>query len=451
MAYTHTTRAQLKTSLLARLDDASAVFWTNTGTFNELDLYINEALRTWGSLTGFYRDRAIFNTVDSDIYYDLTSVLTPAHRSLNILDQDIIALMQYHLLEPATPTAWSGTDMFILSDLTNALQRRQNQFLYETGIHLSERTQVVQAKKENVALDDTVIDIRRAGWKDTSNNRNTLWREDEWALSAFNPKWNVDADEPVPNSYSVAASPPLGMRLAIPPISTGTLELLTVETGTALNPSVGVTMSVPDDLTWVLKWGALADLLGQDGQARDVLRAQYCERRWREGLEIARIYPSVVHTEINGVESKLDSVLDLDSFEPSWQNGTDTPIIAALAGLNLMAFSPVPDDVFSATVDIVKNTPVPLTDAGFIQVGREEIDVILDYAFHLSLFKSGGAEFAATIPHYERIVRHAAIYNDKLKAAIANVDEMAGRSHRETKQRLRRESDLALDTETVGG
>lgn len=449
MAYTHTTLAQLKTALLARLNDASAVFWINTGTFNELDLYIDEALRTWGSLTGFYRDRAVFNTVANDPFYDLTSVLTPAHRAVTVLDQDVIALMQYHLLEPPIPTAWSGTDMFILSDLTNALQRRQNQFLSETGIVLSERSKVVQAMIPNVILDDSVIDVRRAVWKTTANSRNTLWREDEWSLSAFNPEWNVDADESVPNSYSIAASPPLGLRLAIPPLSIGTLELLTVETGTALDPVTGVLLSVPDDLSWILKWGALADLLGQDGQARDPLRAQYCERRWKEGLEIARIYPSIVHVEINGVEAKLDSVFDLDAYEPSWQNNPGTPIVAALAGLNLMSFSPLPNDIFGIAVDTVKNTPLPSSDTDNIQVGREEIDIILDYAFHLSLFKSGGAEFAATIPHYERMVRSAMVYNDKLRAAVSNVDVLAERSHRETKQRLRRESDLNLDVEEV--
>lgn len=449
MPFTHTFFADLKSALLRRLNDASAVFWTNTGTFKEIELYLHESMRTWGALTGFWRDRATFPTIANQLFYDLPLVLTPAHRAYTLKDQDLVAILQYHLLEPLNVTGYSGTEMFSAQIIQDAIQRRLNQFLSETGVVLTETSKVVSGGGNGrVPLPDQTIDVRRAAWKTAAvpgpSVRSIVWREDEWGLNAFSPNWNISPA--TPSVFSVLAPPPVTLQLAAPPITSGTLEMLVVQTGTPIDPSTGVLLNIPDDLAWVVKWGALADLLGREGQSRDPSRADYCESRWRQGVEIARLYTSVVQVEINGVAARVDSLFDLDTNVPGWMSAAPAkPNIVAMAGMNLVGLSPVPDAIYSITADVVRNAPVPVAEGDSVELGREELDVILDYAVHLASFKQGGAEFAATISHYERMFRQAAIYNDKLRAVSNFLETEGDRAVRETRHRLRRESDAFLD------
>lgn len=91
------------------------------------------------------------------------------------------------------------------------------------------------------------------------------------------------------------------------------------------------------------------------------------------------------------------------------------------------------------TFDVVRNAPLPLMDVDFVDVARELLDVILDYAQHLASFKMGGAEFAATQGHYERLIRLASQQNERLKANAGNFDILAEKSQKEDKQRPRME------------
>src|SRR6185436_16834282 len=96
------------------------------------------------------------------------------------------ASIQYSLLEPPTGNSWTGTDQFSLSDLTNAIQRRRNKFLVETGAVLAHSQPVIApVASGRYAIADTIIDIRRCAFMDSGGSTwNTLWREDEWAIGA---------------------------------------------------------------------------------------------------------------------------------------------------------------------------------------------------------------------------------------------------------------------------
>lgn len=129
--YTHTTRLQARTALALRLQDPGYAHWDAA----ELDLYIAEALHLYQALTASYRERATpFNTVASQGFYDLRTLL-PAQLGCSTLDQNLVSLIQYHLLEPATGNSWvGGTDQFDLTQVSNAIQKRRDRFLVETGI-----------------------------------------------------------------------------------------------------------------------------------------------------------------------------------------------------------------------------------------------------------------------------------------------------------------------------
>jgi len=69
---------------------------------------------------------------------------------------------------------------------------------------------------------------------------------------------------------------------------------------------------------------------------------------------------------------------------------------------------------------------------------------VLDESQHLAMFKSGGQEFADSIPLHQAFVRLAATCNDRLKGSSIYLDAIASQSNEENKIRPRRESDAEV-------
>jgi len=67
-------------------------------------------------------------------------------------------------------------------------------------------------------------------------------------------------------------------------------------------------------------------------------------------------------------------------------------------------------------VDTVRTAPLPVLPADFVQIGREELPYIFDYARHILSFKLGGSEFVSTMPLYDNFLRGAAQRNKILAA-----------------------------------
>jgi hypothetical protein len=437
MAYQYLTFAQLRTELLNRLEDYTGIYWVSA----EANLYLQEALRTWQAMTRFWRDRMVFNTMAATAWYDLTAQ-NNTKIPYTLEDSDLLSVMLYHLIEPQlSGGSYLGSSMFTLADFTKAMERRRNQFLAETGMVTAWNAPVPgpTPPQSRLSLADSVIDIRRAAWIDQNGNYTTLWKSDEWAAESFARGWETRPLNP-PQAYSSTATPPITLQLIPPPAGTGNVELITVSSGTALNPSSGVLLGVPDDFAWVVKWGALADLLGREGESKDLQRAEYCEARWNEGIALARMFSSVVVAYINGVETYPETVASLDAYRASWQNGSGKPDTLAMMSWNLMATSPVPDTgPYSIGLDVVRNCPVPVLDTDNVQLGREDLDAILDYAQHLAAFKQGGEEFQGSIQKYKNFVHLAQVRNERLKAAIPFYEPLQDRTTIQERESPRRE------------
>lgn len=436
MAYTHVTRAQARSQLAGLLHDTTNVFWASA----ELDVYLDEALRAWSAVSQAWKERGTLSTSSGTAFYDLTSSLSPSTlRGQTLTDTNLVTDIQYALLEPATGTSWTGSEQFTLSQVSNALQRRRDQFLVETGCHLTEVTTAVGSPPAGrQVLTDSVIDVRRAVWQSAEGYYTILWRDDEHAAQSYDESWLQNPG--TPNSYSVSASPPLTVQLFPPPISSGDLNLITVSSGAALDPANGVVMGIPNDFCWVVKWGALADLLGKDGQAYDPARAAYCEQRWQEGIALARISTSAVQVQIANVPKPIGSLFEQDSYDGNWQNITGTTDECFLAGLNLIGFSKVPDGAYGVSVDVVRNAPIPSGDGDYLEIGREELEAIILYAQHIASFKMAGDEFEATQQHYQHFFQLAATKNGRLRAAARNFRVLMDRGYHEESQRPRVEA-----------
>lgn len=450
MPYAYLNLSDLLTQLSERLDDSNNVFWSTA----ELTIYIQEAMRTWQGLSGYWRGRMTFDTAGSTPFYDLTQQvgsLIP----FTLKDSDLASEILYHLLEKQLSAGtYVGTDMFVLDDITKAMQRRRNQFLVETGMVLTSSTiNSGTPPVSRVSLADNVIDVRRVcliepqgpygvgaygvGPYGGTSIKIPLWRTNEFGAQSFSPGWGTSPTDPT-TGYSVAVTPPITIALIPPQLNPSQLELITLNAGADLNPANGVLLGIPDNFAWVVKFGALADLLSKAGQAQDLTRAKYCEQRWKEGIQIARIHTSAVWGAIDGVETFIGSIEGFDAFNPTWEASVAPPTELALGSWNLLAASPVPDGAHSVRLDVVQNAPVPVNLKDQVQIGREELDVLLDYGEHLASFKIGGAEFLDTSYLYDNMLRLAGVYNERL---IANVDysqPMSNRAIREEVLRPRR-------------
>lgn len=421
LPYTHTTLLAARTALVQRLDDIyPSTYWAPT----ELNGYIVESLRCWQAHTAFYRERVTLPTANLKSIYDLTTDLQQVGLfDYNVTNQQIYAAIEYHLLEPPT-NPWSGTDQFTLDQINQALQRRRDQFLTDTGCVLVRTFPVAVPGPpiSRVPLADTVFDVRRLAWFDALGNSTPLFRDNEFSALSFLPSWPQSPDDP-PSFYSVSATPPLSVQLIPPPLNNGQLELLSVSSGPALStaplPAFSL-LGIPDDWAWVVKWGALSDLLSSDGQSTDRARAAYCEARYRQGVALCLLNPSILQAQIADVPVQIDTITNLDNFAGAWQSASSAtvPMSIGMAGRNLLALAPVPDvGPYSVSFDLVRNMPIPVFDTDSLQVSRDALDPILDNAQHIASFKLGGSEFDATTPLYQNFIRAASELNSRLRAA----------------------------------
>ena len=436
MPYSHTTLAQLKTALAARLGDAGNVYWTNllhttVPDYNELNLYIQEALHTWSLITGYWRDSGQFQTVNATAFYDISTLSNPITLNFyTILDQTVINTIQYHLLEYVnswTPgdTTWAGSEQFTMSDLTGAIQRRRDNLLVETGAVLTILSQALPANSTYIDLPDTTLQVRELAWMDgTTSTVWPLYPEDISNQRNYSAGYLTTPN--TPQTFSSSSQKPLRFTLAPPSNEPGTVSGLLVTSGAALG-TTGVALGVPDDMAWIVKWGALADILGREGPGQDLARAYFCERRWKLGIALAQISQVVVNAEINGVSLSPESISRLDQYNPNWQSATGVPNMVG-SFRNIVALSPAPNGTYSVFLDIVRNAVVPNSDADFIQIGREYLDPLLDYCEHLASFKSGGMEFRHTFRAAENFFNAALSYNQRLAAQHPNILELVRQS-----------------------
>lgn len=408
MPYTQPTLAQARTALAARLQDGAQVRWIAA----ELDLYLREALRTWNAWTSFYRDRDTFTTTLAEPFYDLPTVL-PTLRGYTVTTYEIVTALQYALLEPPTPGAWTGTDQFTLGQLYSAVARRRDQFLQDTGIVQTRTVTSYGAPPASgrLPLSEDVLLVRRAAWRpDGTQFQQPLLVSDDWSANHYTPAWPVSVAPP--SAYSVSTVPPLTLQLLPPTSLPGTLDLVAVHRGLPITEGVDSLVGIPDDWTWVVKYGALADLLGGDGLALDPQRAAYCQLRWQQGIAQATTTPVVLAARRADLPILLGSLADADRYSPLWQLVPGVPRMLLLAGGNLVACWPppgAPGGPWSITLDVVANMPVPTANSDVLQVSADVYDAVLDLAQHTALVKEGPGQIELAMGLLERAAATAGI------------------------------------------
>jgi hypothetical protein len=428
-AYAHTTFGDLKSTLAARRGDPGKVHWVD----DELGLRVIQALRVFNAVTGFNRRTDSFTTTAGTAFYDLTAALTGNSRAQTITDNSTIRSMQYHVLEPMSPTSWTGTEMWTLAEFVDALERRRNMFLAATACTIVRQTVVVSPGDGTFDLPDTTIAIRRMAWVTTGGAYSAVYPSDEYVFGIAPAP--MQQQRGVPTSYSTIVSTALTVQLYPPPEELGTVDLLTVTVPNSLDPtantSTGTLLLVPNDVAWGVEFGALADLLRKDGPARDPARAEVCEWLYQLSIEITRALPTVLTASINGVVVPITTATKLDGNKPGWQgkNRGAPRSIAVVVGDSVLV-EPVPDGVYSIGFQLVQNALVPTStadDTFEIQLGREDLEAVLAWADMLAAIKSQGASLELAQSTTSQLIARAHEYNQQRLLQSTMMSELYGR------------------------
>lgn len=430
--YSWLTFLQARQQLANRLYDPGMVFWSDA----ELKQYIWDALRTWNAHTAFWRDEFTFPFVTGTTWYDITDLTVAPNtlRPYTVTAEDLYTLMEYSLLEPAVGSAaWTGSAQFTVNDLIQAVQRRRDELLSLTSITTTRRTTPAVAGR--ISLSDRVIDVRRLAYLPDaifSRSPSTVWPDDAWAEQSFQPGY-LQNPPGTPEQYLQTTEPPITFVTDRDPAYGGDYEVLTIDAGPVLVASGLETLSIPDDWTHVLRWGALADLLNRESNSRDPLRAAYCEQRYRMGIKLLMTAPAILTARIANKQLQIDSVRAADLYDASWQaRAAAEPNLLFHSGMNLIAASPVPDaGPYTGTLTVVENAPLPSADGDPVQVSRDDFECILDLAQHTAAFKQGGAEFISTMPLLMRFLQQTAVYGAKLQEIAEFTSTLQDLSRRE--------------------
>jgi len=175
-------------------------------------------------------------------------------------------------------------------------------------------------------------------------------------------------------------------------------------------------LGVPNDWSWVPKWGALADLLSRESEATDRLRADYCcFKRYMDGIKIMQASNWLVSATIAGVPCDTPSMSEMDAFSNEWESDSTVWPVVVTAGIDFVAPAPAGTPA-NVALNVIGNAPLPSLDGDCVSVLRDHYDAILDYAQVLACFKMGGVEFSATQELEKKFFLAAQDQNKRLRS-----------------------------------
>jgi hypothetical protein len=200
---------------------------------------------------------------------------------------EILSEIQAHLLETVDGGLTFGSGLWTVAEVMKLLNARLSRFLVETGIMIYRTTQAALETDIVYNLPTDLIDLRRVAWT-TGGTTNVLPRMDAEQADLWNNMWESQTANG-PQGHMQFPEESLEIRLAPQPNAAGTLDFLYVKNFTPLVADCSI-IPFPDEWSWAVKYGVLADMLSKEGEANDPERASYCEQRFNEAVELARLY-----------------------------------------------------------------------------------------------------------------------------------------------------------------
>ena len=407
MPYSQFTIAQIAAQISGDLDDEGQLFWSQS----EIVLAIYESLLLWGAATNYWRSSGTFNITPNRAtpYYDIssatsTSAQMAALRTRNWTLGTMVADIQNMLNE--ADNGISGAGMSAQTSITTiltAIQRARNRFVLDAQLPYTVNTITQPPTTQGTyPYAQSTVYVHRVTWKDsTSGVYENLWRQDAWAYDKSYPNWPSTPGTPV--AFSELENAPLTLQLYPPPINTGSLEAITVDSLILNTASAASTFNIPDEWVHAVKYAALFELLSSDSQINDPLRADYCNSRYSQYVSLVENATSIFRVTVNSTPLPTDSFANIDANFPYWRNQSGIPTMAGLI-YDMLLFSPGSAlQTASVSCDVARTAPLPsLTQS--IQLGDEDTTRVIDFATHLLLFKCGGNEFKSTYVNHDNFM-----------------------------------------------
>ena len=454
---------------------SASSFWTTA----ELQIYLTTALQMYNCFTWQWRTDFAFNP--TSLWNSLGSI-TGSPRLRTTTDTTVYTELEYLLMEPPSGSTWTGTNQFSISVLAQALQRRRDEILQvtnanqgllpaigltpgttrtllpqqvldvervrylpvivnTTGTASSGAMSIAVASTVGVAVGQIVSAVNVNYWTTVTGigigsvtislptagvvsgaiqflQPSTLYRDDTVAQEFYEaPLYQQPAG--TPNTFSLSSEPPLSFNVDIPPNNAGTYEAIVTQTGSPFNPPTPTLIGIPNDFAWVLEWGALADLLGQEAESTDRERADYCLKRYQDGLQLMLRSPWIELGKINGQAVNCDSIVDTDRYMPEWDsNPTGFGPVIVTGGIDLIA-APLGGSV---SVTVLGNAPILDSTNTYLQISQADADIMFDLAQARAMFKVAGEEWKQALELEQRAIQGCMAQNSRLKSLGAFSD-----------------------------
>jgi len=416
--------------LAQRLNDPTMQFWV----YDELLTYISTSLRQFNSLTWMWR--ADFQYNDPVNIWNSLGSLPGSPRLRTITDVDCYTEMEYMLLELPSGGTWTGTSQFNISVMSQALQRRRDEMIQLSNCNQSLLTGIPLVPNTiRTELDDQIIDVERVRYIPATGIPNTLYRDDTVSQEFYEaPLYQLNPG--TPQTFSLSSEPPLSWQVDVPPAQPGTYEAIVLQSGPPFNPPAPTLLGIWNDWAWILIWGALADLLGQESESTDRERSAYCLKRYQDGIQLMLKSPWIMLGKVNNVAVSLDSIVSLDRYDPEWDSNPSGfgPVIV-VGGQDFIG-APVAQGI---GLTVLGNAPI--VDAGtgtWLQVSRSDWDCVILLAQARAAWKQGGAEFKASLELEKAALQMAAAENTRLRSlgAFSDVIDQRGNQQERDMQRF---------------
>ena len=206
-----------------------------------------------------------------------------------VVDWDALDELQCRLQEPEDNGFTFPSVMWTHDEVAGYLNQRQQRFLSDTLLLGSETTIACTAHQQRHALPNDTIAIIVAAWIDATSGRPyPLGRGDHWEADHGEPLWELTPGLPL--LFNDAEVRQGEIMVLPPPVLPGEVHLVYVGLPAVLGSLLASEIfTVPDEYVPAVMYGVMADMLGKVGEAHDPGRAAYCESRYAEGVEAAKL------------------------------------------------------------------------------------------------------------------------------------------------------------------
>lgn len=392
--YAHTQVSNFIDVILAKLNDVDGVYTSRA----EILSYLHEGIDVINSFTFFQREKVATTLAPNSRYLELLndSALNPTNvLGYNKTVANLINEIKYHLLENDLSTATINKEVFDSTQFLALIQNKVDEFLIKTHlIYNKSSLNPAPFPINSYAFGNDILELVRLGFKITTTGKYLrIRRENEENIKAFLGAAAIDNG--YPRFYSELISEYNTVNFYPNIDINGTLETIHIEHTNLVESD---NLPIPSNLAFVIKYGVLAELFMQNGNGYDAKRADYCTKRWEQGIELGKNYFSILGIKINGIPASITDINELDKYDSNWENKSSSKCknIAVLAW-NLLAFDRKVNDILGLEFDLLSNSILSVSEVDFIQLPIEYIQYLYDYVLHVVELKTGDMIFYAGV------------------------------------------------------